>query len=81
MHTPYRETVGQNTDRAGIVGDSFVDLSVKASRTRYGAERAGPPTRHGGGTPRRGNRVERRSEAGEFRRPKTDQIRLYKELT
>ena len=36
--------MGQNTDRAGIFGDSFVDLNVKASRGHYGAERADPPT-------------------------------------
>ena len=36
--------MGQNTDRARIFGDSFVDLDVKASRRRNGAERADPPT-------------------------------------
>ena len=36
--------MGQNTDRAGIFGDSFVDLNVKASPRRYGAERVDPPT-------------------------------------
>ena len=35
--------MGQNTDRAGIFGDSFVDLNGKASRRRYGAELADPP--------------------------------------
>ena len=34
----------QKTDRSGIFGDSFVDLNVKASRRRNGAERADPPT-------------------------------------
>ena len=34
MHTPYREIMGQIADRAGIFGDSFVDLNVKASRGR-----------------------------------------------
>ena len=44
MQTLCRETMGQNTNRAGIFGDSFVDINVKASRGRYGAERAHPPT-------------------------------------
>ena len=35
--------MGHNADRAGIFGVSFVDLNVKASRERYGAERADPP--------------------------------------
>ena len=43
-YTPCRETMGQNTDRAWIFGYSFVDLNVKASRRRKGAERADPPT-------------------------------------
>ena len=38
------EIMGQNTDRARIFGDAFVDLNVKASRRRNGAQRAGPPT-------------------------------------
>ena len=33
----------QNTDGAGIFGDSFVDLNVKASSGRHGAERTDPP--------------------------------------
>ena len=45
MHTPCREITGQNADRAGSFGDSFVDLNVKASRRRNGAEQAGPPMR------------------------------------
>ena len=49
MHTPCREPMAQNTDRAGIFGDSFVDLNVKASRKRYGAKRADPPTPGGSG--------------------------------
>ena len=44
MHTHCRETVAQNTDRAGIFGDSIVNLNVKASRGRQRAERADPPT-------------------------------------
>ena len=44
MHTPRRETTAQNAGRAGIVGDFFVDLNVKAPRGRDGAERADPPT-------------------------------------
>ena len=41
--------MARNTDRAGIFGDSFVDLNVKASRGRHGAERADPPTPGGSG--------------------------------
>ena len=41
--------MAQNTDRAGILLDSFVDLNVKASRGRHGAERADPPTPGGSG--------------------------------
>ena len=48
-HTPCRETMGQNTDRAGIFRYSLVDLDVKASCRRYGAERADPPTPGGSG--------------------------------
>ena len=44
IHTLCRETMSQNADRTGILGDSFVDLNVKASRGRHGAERADPPT-------------------------------------
>ena len=33
-----------STDREGIFGDLFVDLNVKASRGRHGAERVGSPT-------------------------------------
>ena len=56
MHTPCRETnMAKNADRAGIFGDSLVDLNVTASRRRNGAERTDPPTpggfRRGGGTP------------------------------
>ena len=36
--------MARNTDRAGIFGDSFVDLNVKASRVRHGTERADSPT-------------------------------------
>ncbi|MEP2386610.1 hypothetical protein [Hyphomonas sp.] len=36
--------MARNTDRAGICGDSFVDLNGKASHGRHGAERADPPT-------------------------------------
>ena len=41
--------MSKNTDRAGISGDSFVDLNAKASRGRCGAERADPPTPDGTG--------------------------------
>ena len=44
INTPCRETMGQNAGRAGSFGDSFVDIKIKASRGRYGAERADPPT-------------------------------------
>ena len=44
MHTPCRETTAQTKDRAGVLGDSFVDLNVKASRGRHGDERGDPPT-------------------------------------
>ena len=50
MHTPCRETMGQNTDRAGSFGDSFVDLNAKAPRGRF---------RRGGGTPPRKNRADK----------------------
>ena len=49
MHTLCLETMGQNTDRAGIFGYSFVDLNVKTSPGRHGAERADPPTPGGSG--------------------------------
>ena len=52
--------------------DPIVDLNVKYSR--YGAERA--DHRQRGGTPRRRNRAERRSEAVEIRPLKKFQIRL-----
>ena len=42
MHMLCREIMGQNTDRAEIFGDPFMYLNVKASRRRYGAERARP---------------------------------------
>ena len=48
-HTLCRETMSQNTDRAGIFGDSFADLNVKASSGRHGAERADPPRPGGSG--------------------------------
>ena len=79
-HTLYRETMAQNTDRAGIFGDSFMDLNVKASRGRHGAERADPPTPGGSGvegecpgeeTARKDSQRRRRSI-----RQKTDRIRL-----
>ena len=37
--------MGQNARRAGFFGDLVVDLFVKASRRRYGAERADPRRR------------------------------------
>ena len=43
-HTPCRETMAQNTDRAGFFGESLVDLNVEASRRSYGAGRADPLT-------------------------------------
>ena len=49
MHTLCRETMPQNTNRAGIFGDSFVDLNVKASPGRHGTEQANPPTPGGSG--------------------------------
>ena len=49
MHTLCRETMGLNTDRAGIFGDSFVDLNVEPSPRRHGAEQADPPTPGGSG--------------------------------
>ena len=68
------DIVSQNVDTARFFGGIFVDFDVKASRRRYGAERADPPTPgvsgEGGGTPRRRNRAERRSDAVETRRQK-----------
>ena len=61
----------QNADRAGFFGNIVVDLDIKASRRRNGAERAEPRRgrcRRGGGTPQRRNRAERRSEEGEVRK-------------
>ena len=49
IHTLCRKIMGQNTERAGIIGDSFVYLNVKASRGRYGAKRADPPMPGGSG--------------------------------
>ena len=49
MHTVCRETNAQNTDRAGVLGDFLVDLNVKVSRGRHGAERVDPPTPGGSG--------------------------------
>ena len=48
IHTPRRETMAQNTSRAGIFGHSYLDLHVETSRGRHGAERADPPTRGSG---------------------------------
>ena len=36
--------MAQNTDMAGVFGDFFVDLTVKASHRRHGAERMDPST-------------------------------------
>ena len=41
--------MAQNTGRAGILGDSFVDLNAKASRGSHGSWRADPPTPGGSG--------------------------------
>ena len=78
MHTLCRETMAQNTYRTTIFGDSFVDIYVKATRGRHGAERADPPTPGGSGVQggRRRNRAERRSEAGEIRLLRIDRVRL-----
>ena len=43
MHTRCQETMAQNTDRTGLFGDFSVDLNVKASRGRHGADRADLP--------------------------------------
>ena len=49
MYRLCRETMAQNTDRAGNFGDSFVDLNVKASHGRHGAKRADTLTPGGSG--------------------------------
>ena len=76
MHTPCRETMGPNTDRAGIFGDSFVDLNAKASRGRCGAKRADPPTPGGAGTEgaRRGEETARKD--GQRRERSADKKRI-----
>ena len=48
-YTLCRETMNQTTDRAGIFGDSFVDINVKVSRGCHGAERVDPPKLNGSG--------------------------------
>ena len=72
--------MAQNTDKARFFGDSSIDLNLKASRRRYGTERADPSTLgvsgKGGARPRRRNRTQRRSEAVEIRRQKNVQVRL-----
>ena len=80
-HALCRDTTGYNTDRAGILRFLSIDLNVKASRRCYDAERVDPPTPGVSGVeppppPQRRYRAERRSEVGEMRRPKTDQISL-----
>ena len=72
--------MGQNDDRVGIFGDSFVDLIIKASRRRNGAERADVPTSGVSGVEeaRPGEETARKDgqRRGETRRPRTDRIRL-----
>ena len=77
IHTPCRETTGQNSGRAGIFGDSFVDLNVKASRGRYGAERADPPTPGGSGVEGAARPGEETARKGGQRRERSaDQERI-----
>ena len=64
--------MGQNTDSAGVFGDSFVDFKVNASRRRYGADRAGPPTP--GDTGLEGARPARKD--GQRREKSADQKRI-----
>ena len=74
-YKPGRESKGQNAHRARFFGDLGVEFDVKTSRRHYGAERTDPRRRSlhaSGGAPQRRIRTERRSEAGEIRRPKDD---------
>ena len=41
--------MAHNIDRAGIFGDSLIDINVKASRGRHGADRTEAPTQGGSG--------------------------------
>ena len=43
--TPCLQTTRQNAQRARVFGHLVVDIDVKASRKRYGAERADPRSR------------------------------------
>ena len=80
MSTLGRVTMARNTDKAGIFGDSFVNLNVKASRGCHGAERAVPPTRGSAGAEGKRLGEETARKDGQRReRPadqKTDRIRL-----
>ena len=75
-NTPYQKTIGQHSDRAGIIGDSFVDLNVKAPLRRYGAERADPltPGISGVEDPRPGEETARKD--GQRRERSADQKRI-----
>ena len=68
--------MAQNTDRAGIFGDSFVDLNVKASRGRDGAERAYPRMPGGSGVEGVRPGEETARKVGERRERSADQKRI-----
>ena len=65
MHTLCREIMAPNNDRAGTFRNSFVDLNIKASRGRHGAERADPPTP--GGSDVEGNAPAKKARGREVR--------------
>ena len=76
MRTLCRETMVQNTDRAGIFGGSSIELNVKASRGRHSAEQADPPTP--GGSSGKGERPgeETARKDGQRRERSADQKRI-----
>ena len=76
MHTPCRETMGQNANRAGVFGDSSVDLNIKASGRGHGAERADLPTPGGSGVEGARPAEETAREDGQGRERSTDQKRI-----
>ena len=80
-HTPCREAMGRKTLTQGRDFRRFLCGSKRQGFAQAHMRSAGGSSdaesfRRGGGTPRRRNRAERRSEAGEIRRPKADQSRL-----
>ena len=68
--------MARKTDRAGIFGDCFVDLNVKASCGRHGAERAGPSKPGGSGVEGESSGEETARKDGQRRERSADQERI-----